>query len=70
MLAQNIEEWIEQERRESMQKGIQQGEQKGKLEAAHTMIKDFGLSVKDVALKLKVPLDELLAYLNKNEPKP
>ncbi|MFA6700323.1 MAG: hypothetical protein WCS28_09155, partial [Thiomicrospira sp.] len=65
MLAQNIEQWIEQERRES----LQQGKLEGKLEAAHLMIKDFGLSVKEVALKLKVPLDELVAYLNKNEPK-
>lgn len=61
MLAENVENWFAEARQEGMQQG--------KLEAAHTMIKDFGLSVKDVALKLKVPLDDLVAYLNKNEPK-
>ena len=63
MLAQNIEQWIEQERRESEQKG----KLEGKLEAAQTMVKDFGISVKDAALKLKVPLNELVDYLKKND---
>ncbi|MGE4503558.1 MAG: Rpn family recombination-promoting nuclease/putative transposase [Thiomicrospira sp.] len=65
MLAENVENWFVEARLE----GLQRGELKGKLEAANTMIKEFGLSVKDVALKLKVPLDDLVAYLNKNEPK-
>ena len=43
-----------------MEKGIE----KGKLESAITMIKEFGLSVKDVADKLKLPIDELNKHLN------
>ena len=61
MLAQNLENWIENERCESELKG----KFEGKLEAAQAIVQDFGISVKDAALKLKVPLDELMDYLNK-----
>jgi predicted transposase/invertase (TIGR01784 family) len=59
MLAHNIEQWIEQERNE--------GKLEGKLEAAQTMVQEFGISVKEAALRLKVPLDVLIDYLKNNE---
>ncbi|HEY9016802.1 hypothetical protein [Thiomicrospira sp.] len=46
---------------------MQQRELKGRLEAAQTMVKYFGILVKDAALKLKVPLDQLTEYLKKRE---
>ncbi|WFE68515.1 hypothetical protein P8S54_09935 [Thiomicrospira sp. R3] len=46
---------------------MQEGRLEGKLEAAQTMVVDFGISVKNAASKLKVPLDDLVAYLNKHE---
>jgi len=46
---------------------MQEGRLEGKLEAAQTMVKDFGISVKDAATKLKVPLEDLMDYLNKHE---
>ncbi|AEG30870.1 RpnC/YadD family protein [Thiomicrospira cyclica] len=52
---------------EGWMKGQQEGKLEGKLEAAQTMVKDFGISVKDAATKLKVPLDDLIDYLNKHE---
>lgn len=61
--------YLERGIQKGMQEGMQEGMQQAKLEAAHTMIKDFGLSVKDVALKLKVPLDDLVAYINKQDTK-
>ena len=63
MLAQNVENW----EKELKLEGIQQGKLEGKLEAAQTMVKDFGISVKEAASKLKVPLDELMDYLKKND---
>ena len=46
---------------------MQEGRLEGKLEAAQTMVRDFGISVKDAATKLKVPLDDLVDYLKKHE---
>jgi predicted transposase YdaD len=51
----------------AMQEGWMKGQQEGKLEAAQTMVVEFGISVKDAATKLKVPLDDLIDYLNKHE---
>ena len=53
MLAENFENLMHQ--------------QQGKLEAAQAMVKDFGISVKDAALKLKVPLEDVINDLKKNE---
>ena len=51
----------------AMQEGRLEGKLEGKLEAAQTMVRDFGISVKDAATKLKVPLDDLVDYLKKHE---
>lgn len=59
MLAQNLENWIENERRES--------ELNGKFEAALLMIQRFNMSVKDVAEELKIPIKELMERLSQND---
>ncbi len=46
-----------------IERGIKKGIEKGKLESAITMIREFGLSVKDVADKLKLSEQELNRYL-------
>lgn len=46
---------------------MQEGKLEGKLEQAIQMIKDFNLSVKDVADKYQLPLNELMERLNQNE---
>jgi predicted transposase YdaD len=56
MLAQNIEQWIEQERYE--------GKLEGKLEQAIQMIKEFNLSVELVAEPCHLSLKELKERLN------
>ncbi len=65
----NIEELpsfqIAKERVEERAK--REGKLEGKLETAITMIKEFGLSVKDVSDKLKLPLDEINRYLEKKD---
>jgi len=49
------------------QEGILQGMQQGKLELAIQMIKDFNLSVKDVAEKYQLPLKSLKERLKQEE---
>ena len=46
-----------------LEKGIQKGKLEGKLETAITMIKEFGLSINEVAIKLKLPVEELKKYM-------
>ena len=49
-----------------IEKGIEKGKLEGKLEMATVMMKEFGLSIKEVAEKFKIPLDELNRYLSKH----
>ena len=46
-----------------IEEGIQKGKFEGKIETAITMIREFGLSVNEVANKLKLPVDELKKYM-------
>ncbi len=46
-----------------IEKGIEKGKEEGKLETAVSMIKEFGLSIEDVAMKLGIDSDELKRYL-------
>ena len=59
MLAQNLENWIENERRES--------ELKGKLEQAIYMINEFNLSVEVVAERCHLSLKDLMDRLSHND---
>jgi len=58
-----MERGIERGIKKGIEKGIKKGIEKGKLESAITMIREFGLSVKDVADKLKLSEQELNRYL-------
>jgi len=55
MLAENMEKWRNDAKLE------------GKLEQAIQMVKDFNLSVKEVAEKYQLPLNELMERLKQNE---
>ncbi|MGE4502429.1 MAG: Rpn family recombination-promoting nuclease/putative transposase [Thiomicrospira sp.] len=63
MLAQNIEQWIEQERRESLQQGMQQG----KLEMALEMVRQLNVSVKKAAEVASVSVKDLMDYIKQHD---
>ena len=46
------------------QRGLERGRKEGKLETAVTMIREFGLSIDEVAEKLEVSVIEIERYLN------
>ncbi len=52
-------------RDEGIEVGISQGMSKGVIKTAITMIKEFNLSIEQVASKLNISIDELTKYLNK-----
>ncbi len=63
MLSENVENWFI----EAEQRGEREGKLEGKLEAGLAMIREFNLSVKDVAEKLSIPLKDLMDRLNQDE---
>jgi predicted transposase/invertase (TIGR01784 family) len=54
---------IEKAKRDGKAEGLEQGKQQEKLNNALIMVKEFGLTPKDVAQKLGIPLDNLLKNL-------
>ena len=52
---------------QGLQQGVQQGKMEGRLEQAIQMIRDFNLSVKEVAEKYQLPLQELKERLNQDK---
>lgn len=50
-----------------LERGKLEGKQEGKFEAAQTMVKEFGISIKDATIKLKIPVQDLIEYLKNNE---
>ena len=48
-----------------MKRGIEEGKLEGKLETACLMIREFGLTVKEVADKLSIPAETLEEYLRR-----
>ena len=58
-----LEKGIEKGIEKGMEKGIEKGIILGKLEMAKMMMKEFNLSVKEVADRFKLPIDELNRYL-------
>jgi predicted transposase YdaD len=48
-----------------LERGLEQGLSQGAVETAITMIREFNLSVEEVAKRLKLPLDELVKYMSK-----
>jgi predicted transposase/invertase (TIGR01784 family) len=63
MLAQNIEEWIEQERRESAVKA----KLEGKLETAFETVRRFNVTVKQAAEAASVSVNELMDYIKQHD---
>ncbi|PIF04335.1 MAG: transposase [Arcobacter sp.] len=58
-MSKGLEKGIEQ----GIEQGIEKGIEKGKLESAYVMIKDFNLSVEDVASKMEISVETLKEYI-------
>ncbi|MBN2826248.1 MAG: hypothetical protein JXQ76_13035, partial [Campylobacterales bacterium] len=69
-MERGIERGFERGISQGISQGINQGKQEGIVEAtiktAITMIKEFHLSVEQVATKLNISIDELKKHLDKN----
>ncbi|MBQ1593282.1 MAG: hypothetical protein II077_14710, partial [Treponema sp.] len=53
---------------DGMEKGMQQGMEQKAVEAAITLVREFGISVEGAAEKMDAPLDKLLEKLNTKAP--
>ena len=53
---------------DGMEKGLKQGMEQKAVEAAITLVREFGISVEEAAEKMGAPLDKVLEKLNTESP--
>ena len=53
---------------DGMEKGLKQGMEQKAVEAAITLVREFGISVEEAAEKMGAPLDKVLEKMNTKAP--
>ncbi|MBR0126487.1 MAG: hypothetical protein IJM03_14180, partial [Treponema sp.] len=63
-----FEDGMEKGLKKGIEQGIEQGMEQKAVEAAITLVREFGISVEEAAEKMGAPLDKVLEKLNTKAP--